>query len=147
VGSPAVTGHSCDVIVVGTDTSGSIFQDKTLLERFIGETAGILEDLNPREVHWVECDTEVKRTCVLHDVDDLRAIIGTVKGGGGTSFVPVFEYIEENQLVPDALIYLTDMAGTFPAHEPDYPVIWGNIDPGVTTAPFGKLVLIPTNKE
>ena len=58
IGAPSVTGHSVDVVVVGTDTSGSIFADKTLLERFIGETAGILEDLNPREVHWVECDVQ-----------------------------------------------------------------------------------------
>ena len=145
IGAPSVTGHSVDVVVVGTDTSGSIFHDKTLLERFIGETAGILEDLNPREVHWVECDAAIQRTCILHDVDDLRAIIGTVKGGGGTSFIPVFEYIAQNELVPDALIYLTDLQGRFPEHAPDFPVIWGAICEG--TAPFGKVVRIPVNEE
>jgi predicted metal-dependent peptidase len=145
IGAPSMTGYGADVIVIGTDTSGSIFADKTLLERFIGETAGILEDVNPREVHWVECDAAVQRSVILHDMDDLRAIIGTIKGGGGTSFVPVFNYIEENQLTPDALIYLTDLAGVFPGQEPDYPVIWGAICEG--EAPYGKIVRIPVNRE
>ena len=68
-----------------------------------------------------------------------------MKGGGGTSFIPVFEYIEKNDLRPDALIYLTDLAGRFPEHEPDFPVIWGAICEG--TAPFGKVVRIPVHEE
>lgn len=147
IGAPGMTGHSVGLIVVGGDTSGSIFGDKTLLARFIGEMAGMLEDLNPTEIHSVWCDTEVKRVDVLKDADDLRAVISKIPGGGGTSFVPVFKYIEENDLCPDALIYLTDMAGTFPDHEPDFPVIWGNIDPAVTSAPFGKVVFIPTHQD
>ena len=146
IGSPGLSGFSCGLIVVGCDSSGSIFADKTLLDRFLGETAGMLEDLNPREVRFVTCDTVVKQAVVLEDIDDLRRM-EVIKGGGGTSFVPVFDYIHENDLVPDVLIYLTDMAGTFPEHEPDYPVIWGNIEPSVTTAPFGKVVMIPTDKD
>jgi predicted metal-dependent peptidase len=146
VGSPGLSGFSCGLIVVGCDSSGSIFHDKTLTHRFLGETAGMLEDLNPREVRFLTCDTEIKQEIVLEDIDDLRRIT-VIKGGGGTSFVPVFDYIAEHDLQPDVLIYLTDMAGRFPEHEPDYPVIWGNIDPGVTTAPFGKIVVIPVNKE
>jgi predicted metal-dependent peptidase len=147
IGAPGITGHSCGLIVLGGDTSGSIFQDKTLTARFIGEMAGMLEDLNPGEMHSVWCDTEVKRVDILHDVDDLRAIIGSIPGGGGTSFVPVFKYIEENDLRPDALIYLTDGDGTFPDHEPDYPVIWGDISGKPDKYKWGKVVFIPTNKD
>jgi len=66
-------------------------------------------------------------------------------GGGGTSFVPVFQWIEDKGLRPDALVYLTDMMGTFPDEPPPYPVIWGSIsDPERYPAPFGDLVHIPT---
>ena len=142
IGAPGITGHGAGLIVVGGDTSMSIFHDKELVQGFVNEMAGILEDVQPEVVHSVWCDTEVKRVDVLHNVDDLRRVIATIPGGGGTSFIPVFEYIEQNDLRPDALIYLTDLEGAFPDHEPDYPVIWGSINPD-GKAPFGTIVRIP----
>jgi predicted metal-dependent peptidase len=48
-------------------------------------------------------------------------------GWGGTSFVPVFdridELIEENKKI-DCLIYLTDACGAYPKGIPDYPVFF-----------------------
>ena len=45
-------------------------------------------------------------------------------GGGGTSFVPVFDWIAGRGLRPDLLVYFTDAEGQFPQRAPDYPVIW-----------------------
>jgi predicted metal-dependent peptidase len=39
-----------------------------------------------------------------------------VKGGGGTACSPIFEYLEENDIVPDELVILTD----------GYITDWGN---------------------
>jgi predicted metal-dependent peptidase len=64
------------------------------------------------------------------------------QGGGGTSFVPVFKWIEENDIEPEALVYLTDMYGDFPSKAPSYPVLWGSISKGVP-APFGEVVDVP----
>ena len=145
IGAPSITGHTCGLVDIGIDTSGSIFQDKTLLARFIGETAGILEDVNPEKVRLMWCDTTIKRVDIIHDMDDLRRVIAVVPGGGGTDFRPVFDYISDNDERPDVLVYLTDMYGSFPKHEPDYPVIWASISG--EKAPWGKLVRVPVHTE
>jgi predicted metal-dependent peptidase len=62
------------------------------------------------------------------------------KGGGGTDFRPVFEWVEQNQLMPACLIYLTDLCcHSYPA-PPDYPVLW--VTESRRTAPFGETVRI-----
>ena len=47
-----------------------------------------------------------------------------IKGGGGTCFKPVFEWIEQQDMEPGLLLYFTDAEGEFPLHQPNYPVIW-----------------------
>ena len=62
------------------------------------------------------------------------------KGGGGTSFVPVFDAVQESGEEPLCLIYFTDLQGTFPKEAPPYPVIWLTVEDG--TAPFGEVLKI-----
>jgi predicted metal-dependent peptidase len=63
-------------------------------------------------------------------------------GGGGTSFVPVFEEVHKLGFKPDALVYLTDGYGTF-GDAPDYPVLWGDISHDPKLYPWGEVVTIP----
>lgn len=144
--APGRSGHGAKTVVVGADNSGSIYSDPTLLGRFLGEVGGILEDVNPEEIIVIWCDAEVHEVDYVTDPQDVATIQrrGST-GGGGTSFVPVFQWIEDNHVKPDALVYLTDMMGTFPDEAPDYPVIWGTITPiEQIPAPFGDAVFIPT---
>jgi predicted metal-dependent peptidase len=67
----------------------------------------------------------------------LASICSEVTGG-----FPVFDYLRENGLEPDALVYLTDGLGSFPREAPKFPVIWGNIYPE-SKFPFGDVVDIP----
>lgn len=46
-----------------------------------------------------------------------------IGGGGGTRFMPVFDWIAHAQGRPDLLLYFTDAEGEFPRHAPAYPVI------------------------
>jgi predicted metal-dependent peptidase len=63
------------------------------------------------------------------------------KGGGGTSFVPLFEQLQEDGIEPEVCIILTDLLGRFPKDEPTYPVVWANTLPyGV--APFGETIYL-----
>jgi hypothetical protein len=145
--APGRSGFGAGVIVLGLDSSGSIYCDPTLIDRWLGELTGIISDLVPREVHVVWCDAAVQRVDVCEDVSDIETIRHKgAKGGGGTSFVPVFQYIEENDLQPDALIYLTDGYGEFPSEQPRYAVIWGNITKGYKY-PFGEVVDIPVETQ
>lgn len=141
--APGRSGFGAGCIVLGLDSSGSIYADPTLIDRWLGELAGIMADLNPKEVHVVWCDAAVQRVDICEELSDIETIRHKgAKGGGGTSFEPVFNYVEEHDLRPDALIYLTDGYGTFPREAPRYAVIWGNITKGYKY-PFGEVVDIP----
>ena len=62
------------------------------------------------------------------------------RGFGGTSFVPVFEYVEKQpELEPSLLVYFTDGYGTAPAKAPPYPVLWVLTRDGKPPAPWGAL--------
>lgn len=146
IGSPGMSGHGAGLIIVGGDSSGSIFSDPELPRMFISEIGGMLEDTQPEEIHVVWCDTAVRRVDICHDPADVKKMLfDGVPGGGGTDFRPVFDYIERNDLKPDMLIYLTDGYGDFPAREPDYPVVWGSITDA--DYPWGVVVRIPVDED
>jgi len=64
------------------------------------------------------------------------------EGGGGTSFRPVFDYINDNDLNPKALIYFTDGKCYETLTEPDYPVIWAIYDNKAFVPQFGEMIII-----
>jgi len=120
-------------IVVGIDTSGSI--QGALLDAFFAEVKAIYEDADPERIHLVWCDSKVHKVQTFERGEEL---IPEPVGGGGTDFRPVFDWIKEQGIEPQALIYLTDMYGTFPAEAPSYPVIWAKTTS--VSAPFGDEV-------
>lgn len=136
--TPARSGHGCGTVAVAIDTSGSIGQRE--LDQFFGELRGIIEEARPERVLVMWCDAEVHKVDEIYDVSD----IGGLKphGGGGTDFRPVFDWLADNNIVPDALVYLTDGMGSFPNRAPQYPVLWGDIMQHVRY-PFGDVVHIP----
>ena len=69
-----------------------------------------------------------------------------VHGMGGTDFRPVFNYIEEDDLNPTALIYLTDGYGPAPDEEPDYPVLWVITQGGHRPCPWGDAVSLTNDR-
>jgi predicted metal-dependent peptidase len=118
---PGYAGHRAGTVVVVVDTSGSISSQE--LTVFLTEVQAILDDVQPQETVLVACDTKVQDVHTLYPGDSLTALQLKLGGGGGTSFVPPFEWVAEQSVYPDTLVYLTDMHGTFPA-DPGYPVIW-----------------------
>jgi predicted metal-dependent peptidase len=139
--APGRSGFGAGDVVVAVDTSGSIGQRE--LDMFMAEMSGILEDVRPKRLFIMWCDAKVHRTDEANDVSDLRAIrCKGAPGGGGTSFVPVFEEIAKQGIQPEALVYLTDSYGTFPDRAPQFPVIWGNITPNAKY-PWGDVVDVP----
>ena len=137
--APQRSGSGCGTVVVGFDTSGSIYARPELLNHFIAEVSGILADVRPDRLVIVWCDAKVHR---IDEVDDMTDLLGLMPvGGGGTDFRPVFDWIEENDIRPEALVYLTDGEGDFPREEPRYPVLWGSILER-SKYPFGEVVQI-----
>lgn len=146
--APGRAGFRAEIIVLGADSSGSIYSVPQLIERWMGECSGVMEDVRPREIHVVWCDAEIKHVDILTTPEDVKAMYyRPVKGGGGTSFVPVFEYAATLEHPIDCMAYLTDGQGTFPDEAPPYPVIWGSILEPPEHYPFGDVVMIPVPKE
>lgn len=142
--APGRSGHAAGTVIVAVDTSGSIAADPGIIDRFFAEVGGILEDVRPKRLMVIWCDAQVHRVDEVEDAQDLRALrMKPVPGWGGTSFVPVFEYIAKEDLVPDALIYLTDGDGSFPDKAPSYPVLWGDISKSADKYPWGDVVVCP----
>lgn len=138
--TPGRKGFGAELVVVVLDTSGSIYASPKALEAFFGEVGGVLTDVRPRRVMLIECDAQIGRVSEATTLDELEYTRKQgVTGGGGTSFVPPFEYLEREGLVPDTLIYLTDLQGRFPG-KPAYPVVWCTIQDDAV--PFGDKVLI-----
>lgn len=136
---PSLHSDALGPLVIGVDTSGSVGGAE--LEAFFGVINGILKQTKPESVHVVYCDAAVgnvqKFTADQYplSIDKFKP-----KGGGGTAFEPVFEYVEEKKLKPVALLYLTDMYGSFPEKAPKYPVLW--CATSSIKGPFGKTLEI-----
>ena len=139
--APARSGNGARDVVVAVDTSGSIGQRE--LDVFFTEMTGILSDVRPTTLHVVWCDAQVHKVDEISDPSEISSL--KPKGGGGTDFRPVFDWVADNLTYPDALVYLTDGLGSFPEHAPDYPVLWGDIY-GHVKYPFGDVVSVPLKK-
>jgi len=133
---PSYTGFGAGYVFVAIDTSGSIGEGE--LNRFFSELDDILLTCNPEGVTLVGCDAEINSVFHLQAGDSLREQKIDLKGGGGTSFLPPFEMVEREGYKPSALIYFTDMCGSFPDEEPEYPVIWCRTTQG--KAPWGEVI-------
>lgn len=144
--SPSPSGRGCDTVAVAVDTSGSIAADPKVIDMFFAELSAILDDVNPKRMIVLWCDATIHRVDEIEDAQDLTNLRAKpVPGWGGTSFVPVFQHLADNNIVPDALVYLTDGEGTFPDAAPSYPVLWGSIST-YSKYPFGDVVDIPVTK-
>lgn len=141
---PGRSGYGANVVIVGADSSGSIHAVPLLVDRWMGECGGMMEDVRPREIHVVWCDAKSQRVDILTDPSDVAAmVVRGSKGGGGTDFRPVFQYAAELNQEIDCMVYLTDGDGTFPKHAPKFPVVWGDISGDPSKYPFGDVVNIP----
>lgn len=144
--APGRSGHGAGTVVVAVDTSGSIIADKGLMDRFMGELSGILEEVRPKRMLVMWIDAAVHAVDEVDDPGEIKHL--KPKGGGGTDFTPAFKWLDTNHIVPDALIYLTDGYGTFPQRAPNYPVLWGNVTKSMPDShyPFGEVVTVPVTK-
>lgn len=132
---PSTFGESVGEMVVVVDTSGSISDHEAT--EFLSEIQGIREDARPEKIHLVYCDAMVQKTEEYEpDGEPLKL---DLVGRGGTDFRPPFKWVEEQQLEPICLVYLTDMYGAFPNDPPRYPVLWIS-NSQVDEAPFGEVV-------
>jgi len=134
---PAAFG--CDTIICLVDTSGSIGEKE--LNVFFTELADIIRTCSPRVIWVVGADSRVASVEELPGDVDITGNPPKVGGGGGTDFRPAFEWVRDQGLDPDVLVYFTDMCGPFPEEEPGYPVVWCSITKD-QQAPIGRTIYV-----
>lgn len=134
---PSMVGTTMTELVIGFDTSGSIFGGEEMT-RFVTEIKAIVEDVKPSKVHVIYWDTRVAGHQTFEDgqfaVQDLR-----VKGGGGTDGSVLFDYLRDKHINPQAIVQFTDgYVGDW--GRTDVPTLWA-----VTSslqAPFGTTIRV-----
>lgn len=133
---PSLYSDGIGGLVVAIDTSGSMGQRE--LDQIATELHAIVEDTNPEWVEVVYCDSAIAHHERFQRGD---ALVLKAHGGGGTSFVPVFDYVQQMGEQIAALIYFTDLCGDVNSvTPPEYPVIWGVTYGHYSAVPFGEVV-------
>ena len=136
---PSLIPDGVGEIVVAVDTSGSIQQDQ--LEQFSAEVFAAAEIARPETIHVVYCNTRVTDTETF--TPDAMPDKLSARGGGGTRFQPVFDWVDDQGIDPACLVYLTDLqCGDWP-DTPAYPVLWVSTsnDPE-KVAPIGETIYL-----
>ncbi len=132
---PGMRKEGAGELAIAIDCSGSIAN--RALSLFATELTALVEENHPERVHVLYFDTEVQRADIFEFGQPIQL---APKGGGGTDFRPVFAYLQAEHIQPHAVVFLTDLCGTFPEQEPLWPVIWASTEP--SEAPFGATVYL-----
>ena len=133
---PGLHNEEIGGVVFAIDTSSSV--NKDLLQEFLSELKEAVSQMT-EEVTVIHCDTQVRKVEQVQseEVDKIQP-----EGRGGTSFLPVFERIEVDDMNPKALIYFTDGQCYDTLIEPDYPVIWCIYENPSFVAQFGESIIV-----
>lgn len=133
---PSLHNIEMGELVLIVDTSGSI--DEGLLKTFASEMQEIASSFNSK-ITVIYVDTKVHGVDVI-EPDDTFTL--HPKGGGGTSFIPAFPYMQENEITPRAIVYFTDGYSTRFPDEPDVPVLWATYNNSSFEPPFGEVIRV-----
>lgn len=122
-------------LVVAVDTSGSI--NDTLLGAFTEEFKSIMTNFPSVRIELIIADARIHGHYTFQGGEKLDF---PIKGGGGTDYRPVFDYIEAELPMTTMLLYFTDGDGWFPRIPPAYEVLWALSRPA--KVPFGRGLVI-----
>jgi predicted metal-dependent peptidase len=132
---PSLRSTQTDVMVV-IDTSGSIKPAE--MQEFVSEIDAIKGQVRARiTLHACDAALSEEGPWVFEPWEEFK-LPGRLRGGGGTRFTPVFDWLEEQGSTPDLLVYFTDAEGEFPGGEPGFPVIW--LVKGRGQVPWGQRI-------
>lgn len=134
--APTLSNFKYDEIVVIADTSMSMWSEEIMND--VATNINDIHQLLQNTIHLIHSDAKVKKVEEFGAFDEFKL---ELVGGGGTDFIPAFEYIDEHDLQPKLVLYFTDgECRSFPP-EPDYPVIWC-IKGRDFNPPFGDVIYI-----
>ncbi len=128
-------------LVIGVDVSGSI--DNESYGEMAFHIASLVNSLGVNELYIIQFDAQIVHVekLLMPGIWDIMRAMRIRHGFGGTSFVPIFDYVRRMIGDVDAIIILTDGEGEYPAYTPDYYTIWVLIN-AYEKPPFGEYVYV-----
>lgn len=137
---PGVVKETVD-IVVHVDTSGSISQEE--LTEFMSEITGIATSHQNLNMTLIECDADIQQIVEVNSRNISKLKDMKIKGRGGTSHQPIWEWISKNKPACKLFISLTDLESDVEASDkPRYEVVWIVPDKDCPEAPFGRRMVL-----
>lgn len=138
---PTMVTERLGKLVVGVDTSGSIF-GSDMLSSFMAALYNLCEVVRPESVDVLYWDSHVAR----HETYDESSYAGLLvsaspEGGGGTEPQCVVNYMQQKHLRPDAVVMLTDGEVSSWGKGWTAPTLWCITDKRIKSA-VGKSVHI-----
>ena len=139
---PSTISESMGSILVAVDTSGSIRDDD--VNKFLSEVVGIMNNVNPEQVHLLYWDHDVAGHEV-YGIGDGDRLMGSTKpkGGGGTTPSCITKYMKAHNIKPECAVVLTDgyvggdWGGTW-----DCPVLWAIVGGCKDTPSVGSVIYV-----
>ena len=125
-------------VVIAADTSGSCWEAFPVFNAHI---ARIMETCKPESVTVIYCDAHVNHVDVFTPEDFPVQL--TQRGGGGTLFDPVFDYIDGHGLDPEVVVYLTDGYGNQHDFTSKHETVW--LTTGTSKFPWGTVIEFDVN--
>lgn len=140
-------------ITVSIDTSGSI--DSGDLRMFLTELKKIVQCFDEYKINVIFCDCEISFVKEYNNNDNpIENLFKLIKdkrmsGGGGTSHVPVIEYVNKHFKDTGCLLAFTDGFTDIPKNKPTFPIVWVLTDISVScrdtinsTLTYGKKLFL-----
>jgi len=136
---PSLRSETMKEIIVAVDTSASISGD--LIKAALAEIEGISAGAALAPIRVLYCDYVMQGEEEFGPYDRPIKLKRNFPGGGGTSFVPVFDYVAKKNLDPSLMVYITDLqCSAFPKVVPEYPVLWLQTTEGWGHPKFGDII-------
>jgi predicted metal-dependent peptidase len=115
---PGMSNAETIDIAISIDTSGSMTDD--MLRDFLGEVKGIMEMFSDFKITlWTfDCSIHNPQVFTMENLDDILTY--DPKGGGGTTFEVNWEYMKDNDIMPQRFVMFTDGYPNMGWGDPDY---------------------------
>lgn len=136
--APSVDHKGAGHWVIGVDTSGSVSDNE--LQHFLGEVNAISQEVRPTSLTVIYCSTRINHIDTFDQGEEVTRFQYTDRGG--TKVMPVFDYVRDENIPCDQMVYLTDLeVWDFPERV-DYPLLWVSTGAAGGKAPVGETVRI-----
>ncbi len=139
---PSLQRFGVEKVWILWDTSGSMNGREA---EILGETQGICDDLG-LTMKVIMCDAAIQG--IVENVREAEDVAQEIKGGGGSNFIPAFDYLEEEQY-DGVVVAFTDGYINVPPVKPHLikEVLWvigpNDVDPTVAyggSNPWGEVL-------